>query len=388
MIFKLEAKDGLARSGTITTLKGPISTPVFMPVGTQASVKSLDPNDLHAVNAQIILGNTYHLYLRPGVDLINRFGGLSKFMGWNGPVLTDSGGFQGFSLGRLRKIDEEGIVFTSHLDGSSHIFTAEKVIQYQELLGSDIAMPLDWCVELPSELDKLEMSVKRTTLWAGRSVAAKTKNTYALFGIIQGGTEKHLRELSAKEITYLNFDGYAIGGLSVGEPKSKMYEIAAFTSELLPTDKPRYLMGVGSPEDLVECVGIGMDMFDCSLPTRVARNGSLFTPEGRINILGKRFRNMMSPLQENCDCYTCQNFTASYLSHLFRAKELLAYRLASIHNLRFIIRLMAELKLAINNGEFKEYREKFLMKYCPTNESTRLSQKQKWLDYQNETYGR
>ena len=388
MIFKLEATDGRARSGSIHTAKGTIDTPVFMPVGTQASVKSLDPKDLTALNAQIILGNTYHLYLRPGVDLIKDFGGLGKFMGWEGPILTDSGGFQGFSLGRLMKIDQDGIEFTSHLDGSSHLFTPEKVIDYQESLGSDIVMPLDWCVELPNELDTLKMAVERTSLWAKRSLNFKSNDKYALFGIVQGGTEKTLRELSAKQITSLNFDGYSIGGLSVGETKSKMYDIASFTAELLPQDKPRYLMGVGSPEDLFESVAVGIDMFDCVLPTRVARNGSLFTPKGKINIVGKRFRTMNKPIQENCDCYTCMNFTASYLSHLFRAKELLSYRLASIHNLRFITHLMTNMRNSIQQGEFNAYKKRFLSEYQTTDESIRIDQKQKWLDIKNINFGK
>lgn len=388
MIFKLEATDGRARSGSIHTAKGTIDTPVFMPVGTQASVKSLDPKDLTALNAQIILGNTYHLYLRPGVDLIKDFGGLGKFMGWKGPILTDSGGFQGFSLGRLMKIDQDGIEFTSHLDGSSHVFTPEKVIDYQESLGSDIVMPLDWCVELPNELDTLKMAVERTSLWAKQSLNCKSNDKYALFGIVQGGTEKTLRELSAKQVTSLNFDGYSIGGLSVGETKSKMYDIASFTAELLPQDKPRYLMGVGSPEDLFECVAIGIDMFDCVLPTRVARNGSLFTSKGKINIVGKRFRTMNKPIQENCDCYTCMNFTASYLSHLFRAKELLSYRLATIHNLRFITQLMRNMRNSIQQGEFNAYKKRFLSEYQTTDESIRIDQKQKWLDIKNKNFGK
>jgi len=386
--FKLEATDGRARSGSIHTAKGTIDTPVFMPVGTQASVKSLDPKDLTALNAQIILGNTYHLYLRPGVDLIKDFGGLGKFMGWKGPILTDSGGFQGFSLGRLMKIDQDGIEFTSHLDGSSHVFTPEKVIDYQESLGSDIVMPLDWCVELPNELDTLKMAVERTSLWAKQSLNCKSNDKYALFGIVQGGTEKTLRELSAKQVTSLNFDGYSIGGLSVGETKSKMYDIASFTAELLPQDKPRYLMGVGSPEDLFECVAIGIDMFDCVLPTRVARNGSLFTSKGKINIVGKRFRTMNKPIQENCDCYTCMNFTASYLSHLFRAKELLSYRLATIHNLRFITQLMRNMRNSIQQGEFNAYKKRFLSEYQTTDESIRIDQKQKWLDIKNKNFGK
>ena len=388
MNFKLEATDGRARSGSIHTAKGTIDTPVFMPVGTQASVKSLDPKDLTDLNAQIILGNTYHLYLRPGVDLIKDFGGLGKFMGWKGPILTDSGGFQGFSLGRLMKIDQDGIEFTSHLDGSSHVFTPEKVIDYQESLGSDIVMPLDWCVELPNELDTLKMAVERTSLWAKQSLNCKSNDKYALFGIVQGGTEKTLRELSAKQVTSLNFDGYSIGGLSVGETKSKMYDIASFTAELLPQDKPRYLMGVGSPEDLFECVAIGIDMFDCVLPTRVARNGSLFTSKGKINIVGKRFRTMNKPIQENCDCYTCMNFTASYLSHLFRAKELLSYRLATIHNLRFITQLMRNMRNSIQQGEFNAYKKRFLSEYQTTDESIRIDQKQKWLDIKNKNFGK
>jgi len=388
LIFKLEATDGRARSGSIHTAKGTIDTPVFMPVGTQASVKSLDPKDLTDLNAQIILGNTYHLYLRPGVDLIKDFGGLGKFMGWKGPILTDSGGFQGFSLGRLMKIDQDGIEFTSHLDGSSHVFTPEKVIDYQESLGSDIVMPLDWCVELPNELDTLKMAVERTSLWAKQSLNFKSNDKYALFGIVQGGTEKTLRELSAKQVTSLNFDGYSIGGLSVGETKSKMYDIASFTAELLPQDKPRYLMGVGSPEDLFECVAVGIDMFDCVLPTRVARNGSLFTSKGKINIVGKRFRTMNKPIQENCDCYTCMNFTASYLSHLFRAKELLSYRLATIHNLRFITQLMRNMRNSIQQGEFNAYKKRFLSEYQTTDESIRIDQKQKWLDIKNKNFGK
>ena len=387
MIFKLEATDGRARTGSIHTAKGTIDTPVFMPVGTQASVKSLDPKDLTELNAQIILGNTYHLYLRPGVELIKDFGGLGKFMGWDGPILTDSGGFQGFSLGRLMKTDQDGIEFTSHLDGSSHLFTPEKVIDYQESLGSDIVMPLDWCVELPNDLDTLKTAVQRTTSWAERSLNVKSNDQYALFGIVQGGTEKTLRELSAKQITKLDFDGYSIGGLSVGETKSKMYDIASFTAQLLPEDKPRYLMGVGSPEDLFESVAVGIDMFDCVLPTRVARNGSLFTSKGRINIVGKRFRTMNRPIEAECDCYTCMNFTASYLSHLFRAKELLGYRLASIHNLRFITNLMTNMRNSIQIGEFKDYKKRFLNEYRPTNESIRIDQKQKWLDIKNENFG-
>ncbi len=382
--FTLDATDGLARSGRLQTGHGELLTPAFIAVGTQGSVKALDPVDLRTVGAQIVLGNTYHLYLRPGLEVIERHNGLHGFMAWPGPILTDSGGFQGFSLEHLRKINDDGIVFTSHIDGSEHAFTPESVVSHQERLGSDIAMPLDWCAALPSDNDTLIDAVTKTTRWAERTAVARSRPDQSVFGIVQGGTEPDLRTRSAREITALGFDGYAIGGLSVGESKADMYEITGLTTNLLPQDRPRYLMGVGSPEDLVECVSRGIDMFDCVLPTRVARNGSLYTPDGRINVLATKFRTMASPLDEDCDCYTCVNFTASYVSHLFRAKELLAFRLGSIHNLRFVLRLMEELRNAIAGGELAAYRDAFFARYVPADEDVRVEQRSRWLASQGQ----
>jgi queuine tRNA-ribosyltransferase len=377
--FSIEAVDGLARTGSLQTGHGSLATPAFMAVGTQGSVKALDPADLTGVGAEIVLGNTYHLYLRPGLEVIEAHGGLHGFMAWKRPILTDSGGFQGFSLEHLRKINDDGIVFTSHIDGSQHAFTPESVVSHQERLGSDIAMPLDWCAALPAKHDALKEAVEKTTRWAERTAAARTRGDQAVFGIVQGGTEPDLRERSAREITALGFDGYALGGLSVGEPKADMYRITASTTEMLPQDRPRYLMGVGSPEDLVECVSRGIDMFDCVLPTRVARNGSLYTPDGRVNILAAKYRSMDAPLDEGCDCYACGNFTAAYLSHLFRAKELLALRLGSIHNLRFVLRLIEELRDAIAGGTLAAYKAAFLARYAPADEGVRKAQRGKWL---------
>lgn len=376
--FAVEAADGPARAGRLSTPHGEVLTPAFMAVGTQGTVKALDPADLRAAGAGLILGNTYHLYLRPGLEVVEEHGGLHGLMAWNGPILTDSGGFQGFSLERLRKITEDGIVFTSHIDGSVHTFTPESVVGHQERLGSDIAMVLDWCAALPAGRDTLAEAVERTTLWAARSATARARADQALFGIVQGGTDLDLRRRSSGEITEIGFDGYAIGGLSVGEPKADMYRVTAETAADLPAGQPRYLMGVGSPEDLVECVIRGIDMFDCVLPTRVARNGSLYTPEGRINIEASRYRSMAAPLQEDCDCHTCANFTASYLSHLIRARELLGLRLASIHNLRFVLRLMEQLREAIVRGDAASFRDEFMAHYVPTDERIRRDQKERW----------
>ena len=376
--FAVEATDGRARAGRLTTPHGQVPTPAFMAVGTQGAVKALDPSDLRAAGAGIVLGNTYHLYLRPGLSIVEEHGGLHGLMAWDGPILTDSGGFQGFSLERLRKITEDGIVFTSHIDGSVHTFTPEGVVGHQETLGSDIAMVLDWCAALPAGRGRLTEAVERTTLWAARSARARTRADQALFGIVQGGTDPDLRRRSADQITQIGFDGYAIGGLSVGEPKEDMYRVTEETAACLPEDRPRYLMGVGSPEDLVECVIRGIDMFDCVLPTRVARNGSLYTPDGRVNIEGRRYRSMATPLQEDCDCYTCGSFTAAYLSHLIRARELLGLRLASIHNLRFVLRLMEQLREAIAGGYATSFRDEFMARYVPTDEEVRREQKRRW----------
>ncbi len=376
--FELRATDGKARAGGVHTPHGSFPTPAFMPVATQGSVKAVDSTDLEALGARIVLSNAYHLYLRPGVELIEEMGGLHSFMAWDGPVLTDSGGFQGFSLERLRRISEEGIAFKSHLDGSSHLFTPENSVQFQERLGADIIMPLDVCVPADSDRETVESALARTTRWAARRLDAHSESRRQLFGIVQGGLFEDLRERSVRDLVALDFPGYAIGGLSVGESKAQMYHMTAYTAGLLPEDKPRYLMGVGSPEDLVECVAAGVDMFDCVLPTRVARNGALFTPDGRVNVLGAGFRKLERPLQPGCDCFACRNYSAAYLHHLFRAKELLAYRLASIHNLRFVIRLTEEMRAAVLRGEFAEYRRDFLRRFMPTDEAVRVEQKRKW----------
>ena len=380
--FTLKANDGGARVGTLHTAHGDVPTPAFMPVATQGSVKTLDSTDIDAVGTNILLGNTYHLYLRPGVDLVEEIGGLHGFMVWDGPILTDSGGFQGFSLEHLRRIDEDGILFKSHLDGSMHKFTPEATIQYQERLGADIIMPLDMCVSADAERDVVVEAVERTNRWAVRCKEAHTRDGQHLFGIVQGGLYEDLRQRSAEFIMSLGFPGYAVGGLSVGEGKERMYAMTGVTTELLPSDAPRYLMGVGSPEDLVESVARGIDMFDCVLPTRIARNGALFSKQGRINIVAASHKRRDEPLEEGCDCYTCQTYSAAYVHHLFRAKELLGFRLATIHNLRFILRLMEEMRQAILEGRFKQYRAEFHDNFTPPDELVRHVQRQKWLKSQ------
>ena len=376
--FTLNSIDGSARSGTISTVHGDIQTPVFMPVATQGSVKSLDSEDLLRVGTQIILSNTYHLYLRPGVEIIKELGGLQKFMHWEGPVLTDSGGFQGFSLEHLRKITDDSIVFKSHIDGGTHTFTPESVIQYQESLGSDIIMPLDVCLSSDSDKEAVKHAEEVTARWAQRSLNVFSNTDQSLFGIIQGGLFPDVRERSIDSLTSMEFSGYAIGGLSVGESKSEMYKIVRHTAGLLPHDSPRYLMGVGSPVDLLECVALGIDMFDCVLPTRIARNGTLFAAHGRVNIDNSMFKSMDSSIDDGCDCYTCKNFSVAYLRHLFKSRELLAYRLATIHNLRFILRLMSEIRQAINQGTFESYKNMFLGRFRPTDQDVRFDQKKKW----------
>ena len=353
-----------------------------MPVATQGSVKALDPQDLLAVGANIVLANTYHLYLRPGVEIVSNLGGLHGFMAWDGPILTDSGGFQGFSLEHLRKITDDAIIFKSHLDGSMHTFSPEAAIEYQEGLGADVIMILDMCVAADSDRDTVQMAVARTNRWALRCRETHTRRDQLLFGIVQGGLFQDLRRQSAEFMTSLDFPGYAIGGLSVGESKQQMYETVSLTTELLPRHTPRYLMGVGSPEDLVECVARGIDMFDCVLPTRIARNGALFVRDGRLNIDKAPYKKQDAPIEEGCDCYTCQTFSAAYVHHMFRAKELLAYRLATIHNLRFILRLMEEMRVAISEGRFEDYRQDFWKRFVPPDEKTRREQKRKWLEAQ------
>ncbi len=354
-----------------------------MPVGTQASVKSVSPDELKALHAPIILGNTYHLYLRPGAETIEKFGGLHTFMSWDGALLTDSGGFQVFSLSHNRKIDDEGVTFKSHIDGSTHRFTPESVIRVEEQLGADIIMVLDECTPHPSSHAYNREALARTHAWAERCLKAHKRPDQALFGIVQGSVYHDLRQESARVLTTMDFLGYAIGGLSVGEPKEEMHAALDMTVPLLPTDKPRYLMGVGSPEDLVECVARGIDMFDCVLPTRVARNGALLTRDGRLPIKSPRFALSDSPIEPDCDCYTCTHFTLGYLHHLYRAKELLVYRLNSIHNLRFMTRTIAEIRASIIDGTFAAYREEFLARYRTTDREAAVKQRLAWLAAHN-----
>lgn len=358
MNFKLLATDGKARAGVIQTDHGAIETPIFMPVGTQGSVKAIEQRELKELGAQIILGNTYHLYLRPGTEIIERAGGLHKFISWDKPILTDSGGYQVFSLNDLRKIEEEGVTFKSHLDGSAHVFTPESVIGIQRQLGSDIVMVLDECTPYPCEFDYAFTSNALTVRWAERCKAAfeKEKPLYgyeqALFGIVQGSVYPEVREQSAKGLVRLDFDGYAIGGLAVGEPANQMYEMTEVCEAFLPAEKPRYLMGVGTPENLLESIERGMDMFDCVLPTRNGRNAALFTRNGVMNIKNAIFKADFTPVDSECSCYTCKNFTRAYLRHLFQVKEILALQLATIHNLSFYLWLMKEARKAILEKRF------------------------------------
>ncbi|MCX7982823.1 MAG: tRNA guanosine(34) transglycosylase Tgt [Syntrophales bacterium] len=352
-----------ARRGKIQTRRGDIQTPTFMPVGTHGTVKALIPEMLVDLGAEIILSNTYHLYLRPGHGLINSLGGLHKFMNWTRPILTDSGGFQIYSLGDLRSVKEEGVYFRSHIDGSSHFLSPEKAIEVQMALGSDIMMVLDECIPYPLERRKVEASLEKTIRWAKRCKKAHDGATGALFGIVQGGMYKDLRKKGVEDLVEVGFDGYALGGLSVGEPKELMYEVINETAPLLPSDRPRYLMGVGKPEDLVACVAMGIDMFDCVIPTRCARNGLLFTKRGKLVIKHARYRDDSRPVDETCDCYTCRHFSRAYLRHLFMAKEILAMTLNTVHNLRFYVRLMEMIREAIETGTFREFSKDFFSQY-------------------------
>ncbi len=387
--FHLRHQDGNARAGQFATPHGAVATPAFMPVATQATIKTLTPDEVVALGAQVVLGNAYHLYLRPGVSTVHQLGGLHRFMGWNRPILTDSGGFQAFSMGALRQVDDDHIRFRSHIDGSEHRFTPELAILNQQGLGADIIMCLDQCIAYGADRAAVEQAMARTHRWAQACYAAHylspatayaaTAPKQALFGIVQGGTFPDLRRQSAEYISSLPLPGYAIGGLAVGESKAQMYATTALVTDRLPADKPRYLMGVGSPEDLVEGVAQGVDLFDCALPTRVARNGALFTKYGRVNIANRRFTQQATPLEEDCDCYACRNFSAAYLRHLFRAREVLGLRLASLHNLRFILRLMADLRQAILANRFAQFRSSFHDAYQPTDETIRRQQKERWL---------
>ncbi len=347
----------------MTTSHGEVSTPVFMPVGTQATVKTLAPQDLVEMGAEIILSNTYHLFLRPGHELVRDFGGVQKFMGWHRPVLTDSGGFQVFSLADLRKITEEGVTFQSHIDGGAkHFISPEYAVEIQEALGADIIMAFDECIPFPATHDYARESLERTLRWAKRCVDAKKDTSQALFGIVQGGMYPELRKHSAKALIEIGFDGYALGGLSVGETKPVMYEMIEASVPLLPEDKPRYLMGVGTPDDLLEGVDRGIDMFDCVMPTRNARNGTFFTSFGKVVIRNAKYERDPLPIDPECRCSTCRNFTRAYLRHLFNANEVLALRLGTVHNVFFYLELMRNVRKAVAEGRFREFKKEFLGK--------------------------
>ncbi len=361
--YTLEHSDGQARAGILKTAHGIIETPIFMPVGTVASVKAIAPDDLEKVGAPIILGNTYHLFLRPGDQLIKNLGGLHKFASYQGSILTDSGGFQIFSLNSLRKITDDGVEFRSHINGSKHFFSPEKVIEIQQNIGSDIMMVLDECVPYGASREYTEKSIALTYKWAKRSREAYREGPNLLFGITQGGFFTDLRKQSIEEICSLDFDGYAIGGLSVGESKDELHYHLARCAPLLPSDKARYLMGVGTPVDIILGIAAGIDMFDCVLPTRNARNGTLYTSSGKINIKRREYMEDQNPLDSACDCYTCRNFSRAYLRHLFTSQELLSFRLNSIHNLSYFLRLVRDARKAILQNKFNEYMENILALY-------------------------
>jgi queuine tRNA-ribosyltransferase len=360
--FKITSKNNRARTGIFSTPHGDLITPVFAPVGTQATVKTLTPEHLKGINASLVLSNTYHLYLRPGDELVRDMGGVHKFMQWPNPMLTDSGGFQVFSLSQTRKIDDDGVTFKSHIDGSTHRFTPEKSISIQENLGADIIMAFDECSD-PNDLAYTKIAMQRTHRWAERSLAAKTRPDQALFGIVQGGVNPELRAESAKFIASLDTPGIAIGGLSVGETKKEMHDTLDVVTPLLPENKPRYLMGVGTPEDLINGVLRGVDIFDCVLPTRLARHHSAFAPEGRLNLMNATFARDQRPIDETCDCYACQTFTRAYIRHLIIAKELLAGTLISIHNLRALIRLMEKIRVYVAEGTFESHAPELLTQW-------------------------
>ncbi len=366
MKFTLTATDGKARAGLLQTDHGEIETPIFMPVGTQGTVKAMEPRELVEAGAQIILGNTYHLYLRPGTETIHKAGGLHRFAAWDHPMLTDSGGYQVFSLTDLRRIEEEGVTFRSHLDGSTHLFTPESVVRIQRDLGSDIMMVLDECPPHPCDAEYAQTSHELTVRWAARCQEAmgREPERYAhrqsLFAIVQGSTFPTVREASARALVSMDFEGYAIGGLAVGEPAETMYDITAFTEQFLPKGKPRYLMGVGTPENIVESIARGVDMFDCVMPTRNGRNANLFTRTGTLNLRNAQYKQDFSPVDETCVCYGCRTFTRAYLRHLFLSREILALQLATIHNVTFYLRMVQEARLAICEGRFESWKQTFL----------------------------
>ena len=364
--FELLAADGAARRGRLTTAHGIVDTPVFMPVGTRAAVKSLSPDDLRDAGSQIILANTYHLFLRPGHELIRDLGGLHRFMAWDRAILTDSGGFQVWSLSKLRKVREEGVEFRSPIDGAMHVLSPELAVAVQHALGADIIHQLDECLAYPATREATEQSLALTLRWAQRSRAEHERGSgaQALFGIVQGGSYEDLRTQAAHATVALGFDGYAIGGMAVGEPKPAMYDLTELVAGILPADRPRYLMGVGKPDDLVEAVARGVDMFDCVLPTRNARNGQCFTPDGPLVIKHARYVRDPQPIEDGCPCYACRRFSRAYLRHLFMSDELLAYRLLSIHNVTFFLRLMADMREAIGGSAFGPFRTRFFARYA------------------------
>lgn len=361
--FEVQAQVGQARAARLETSRGPINTPVFMPVGTKATVKGMLPEELKDMGSQIVLGNTYHLHLRPGEDTVKRMGGLHKFMNWQGPILTDSGGFQVFSLSGLNKLSEEGVEFRSHLDGAKHFLSPEKSMQIQMALGSDIIMAFDECLKYPATPEEIKTSMDLTLRWLKRSKAAMTLESSLLFGIVQGGLDLQTRRESLDQITSVDLPGYALGGLSVGEPIELMHVLVKEVAPMLPKNKPRYLMGVGTPLDLVLAVDAGIDMFDCVMPTRVARNGTLFTWSGRISIKRAEYKEDPSPLDSECDCYTCKNYSKAYLRHLFLQAEMLSARLNTIHNLHFYLKLMSRMRQAIQDGTWNEFRNFCLTRF-------------------------
>ncbi|MFC1987706.1 tRNA guanosine(34) transglycosylase Tgt [Chloroflexota bacterium] len=368
-----------ARAGELITPHGVVPTPVFSPVASQGTVKTLTPDDIKAIGIDMVLANTYHLYLRPGIPIVEKMGGLHKFMAWDRAILTDSGGYQVFSLAPLRRVTNDGVIFRSHIDGSEHRLTPELAIQFQETLGADIIMVLDECPGHDDSFTKVQEAMNRTHQWAERCQIAQKHTDQALYAIVQGGTFSELRHQSAEYLTSRDFPGYAIGGLSLGEPKKATLAMVEETAALLPENKPRYLMGVGSPEDIIEGVASGIDIFDSALPTRIARNGAFFTRLGRVNIRNAAYGRMEQPLDSECKCYTCRTFSAAYLHHLFKCHELSAYRLATIHNLTFVSDLVHKIRKTIQNSTFNAFKDNFLTAYQPTDEQVRLDQKQKWL---------
>ena len=357
------ARDGEARAGILHTPRGPVETPIFMPVGTKGTVKGLTPGDLREVGAGIVLGNTYHLYLRPGSDLVKEAGGLHGFMGWDGPILTDSGGYQVFSLAETRRISEEGVEFASVYDGSRHVFTPELTTRVQEDLGSDIAMVLDECPPPNAAREYHEESLRRTARWAERCKEAHGMEDQALFGIVQGGLHPDLREQSLRLTVEIGFDGYAVGGLSVGESREEMLQTLALTAPLLPVDKPRYFMGIGDPVGILQVIALGVDMFDCVLPTRLARHGAALTPDGRLNLKNARYRREFGPLDPQCSCQACAGYSRAYLAHLVRENELLGHRLLTLHNVNFTVDLCRRARLEIRAGRFQTWSRAWISRY-------------------------